>query len=75
MEEWTSGDTYSNRVNHLLGTLSGGLNQDILVPGTTVLNDSSVDQILGEGDQDFFLIDIQQDIATDIQVGETVIDL
>ncbi len=75
MEEWVSNDTYSNRVNHLMGNLAGGLNVGTLQVGGNVFNDSSVDVVLGEGDQDFLFVDLQQDVASDIAIGETVFDL
>ncbi|MBY0588595.1 hypothetical protein K2X85_15580, partial [bacterium] len=73
ISEWWSGDTYANRVGHVTGTLSGGVNPFPFVVNSTVLDDGEVDQVFGNADQDLFYIKIGQDLASDVAVGETVV--
>src|SRR4051794_32246367 len=62
--EWVRGDqSYTQRVNHLRGTTTGGLNGTVFLkatgPGQTVfddpaLNPQAVDQLIGGNGQDWF---------------------
>ena len=57
--EWSSASSFADRVHHLDGTLSGGLNGSVklLVSGVdaTVFDDNSVDVLTGNGGNDWFL--------------------
>jgi PhoPQ-activated pathogenicity-related protein len=75
LDEWWSGDSYSNRVNHLLGLQPGGLNTGLMLPGENVLNDSSVDTVYGEDDDDLFFVDLQMDLVPDLSGPEVAADL
>jgi Ca2+-binding RTX toxin-like protein len=46
---------YAGRVDHLTGATSGGLNGGNLLTAATVHDDAAVDQLYGEGSQDWFL--------------------
>jgi Ca2+-binding RTX toxin-like protein len=46
---------YSARVDHLTGATSGGLNGSNLLTASTVFDDAAVDELYGEGNQDWFL--------------------
>ena len=55
MAEWTSTSGYTDRVGHLRGTLSGGMNGGTrLRGGIEVLGDSQMDLINGGPGQDFW---------------------
>jgi Ca2+-binding RTX toxin-like protein len=73
--EWWSGDTYGNRVGHVTGSLSGGVNPLPFVVNSTVFDDGEVDQVFGNADEDLFYITIGQDLASDVAVGETTVGL
>jgi Ca2+-binding RTX toxin-like protein len=56
LAEWQRTDeTYSQRVAHLLGTSTGGLNGSYLLNSSTVFNDGSVDTLFGDAGLDWFL--------------------
>ena len=56
LAEWTRTDqTYAQRVDHLSGNVSGGLNGAHVLNATTVLADSEVDQLFGSSGTDWFL--------------------
>ena len=44
-----------HRVDHLTGATSGGLNESNLLTASTVFDDAAVDELYGEGNQDWFL--------------------
>lgn len=73
--EWWSGDSYANRTGRIRGTQTGGQNPYPLTVGTSVLNDSSIDQVYGEADLDFFYYNLATDLAPDVAPGEVVIEL
>jgi hypothetical protein len=57
MKEWERTDTnYSNRIKHLQGSLSGGLNGSYRLTSTTVRDDNTIDHLYGEGGTDWFLV-------------------
>src|SRR5262249_43655603 len=56
MAEWGRTDlAYQNRINHLNGTVPGGLNGAIDLNSATVLDDAAIDQLWGDSGQDWFL--------------------
>lgn len=60
VDEWSRTDaSYGTRIDHLFGTLSGGLNQVLgsykYLNGTTLDNDSVADDLYGEGNNDWFI--------------------
>jgi Ca2+-binding RTX toxin-like protein len=73
--EWFSGGSYTSRVNNITGVTNTGLNPYPLVVGVTVFDDGAADTIFGDADEDFFYLDLATDVATDVAVGEVVIDL
>src|SRR5262249_3637083 len=54
LAEWTSADSYKARVDHLFGTLAGGLNGDHHLNADTVHDDGVRDLLLGGHDRDWF---------------------
>src|SRR5262249_3652419 len=49
MAEWSRpGATYQTRINHLNGSLGGGLNGSFVLGPGTVLNDGAVDSLVGD---------------------------
>lgn len=73
-DEWTSGGSYASRVAHISGT-PGGLNGTYyLEPGVNVYDDGAVDTLFGEGDQDWFIYEFSNDIASDVTGGEITTD-
>ncbi|MBY0588976.1 S8 family serine peptidase [bacterium] len=75
--EWGSTRSYEARVGNIKGSSVGEhLNGNYqLIPGTTVLNDSAIDTLLGEEDQDFFVADPTLDLLTDRQEDEDILSL
>ncbi len=73
VDEWVRTDvSYTNRVNHLNGTASGGSNGTTLLNSSTVLNDGGAnDDLWGEGDNDWFIISVP-DRTRDRATGERV---
>ena len=55
LTEWASANSYANRVAHLSGTLSGGLNGSTLLTSTTFKEDASVDALTGGTGKDWYL--------------------
>jgi VCBS repeat-containing protein len=71
MAEWTSGDTYANRVAHLQGTLTGGRNSTTVLTSATVHDDQGAkDSLIGGKGNDWFLISVP-DTVTGAAAGET----
>jgi Ca2+-binding RTX toxin-like protein len=70
--EWTSGDTYANRVAHLTGTPGGANNGTFLTggPGGTVADDGVKDVLAGGKGNDWFVISAL-DTVTGAVAGET----
>jgi PKD repeat protein len=57
LDEWTRTNvSYNNRIDHLLGTLSGGLNGNVFLNGSTMDNDGVVDNLYGQGSSDWFVV-------------------
>jgi hypothetical protein len=55
MAEWGRTDAdYNTRINHLNGTLSGGLNGTYYLTTSTVHDDAAIDTLFGEGALDWF---------------------
>lgn len=75
--EWTSARTYAERVANLSGTGVGPRNNGnvFLQPGVNISNDSAVDQVFGDADQDWFLVTIGVDLTPDWLVEETRTDI
>lgn len=56
LAEWGRTDiSYQDRINHLLGSVSGGLNGAYDLNAATVQDDSAVDQLFGGSGQDWYL--------------------
>lgn len=73
--EWTSANSYGQRVAHLSGTPGGSNATTYLIPGTTVFDDDAVDQISGGAvDLDWFIYNLMQDILSDHAPGEAETD-
>jgi Ca2+-binding RTX toxin-like protein len=70
MAEWGRSDAdYATRVSHLLS--GGGLNDPYQLNAGTVSNDAgAIDQLLGQGDTDWFLVSTGD--TNDAEVGEIV---
>jgi hypothetical protein len=71
MAEWSSGNSYQVRVDHLLGNSGGGANTSFILSPATVSNDTDVDYLTGNGGQDLFLADSLQDVINDQDINET----
>jgi Ca2+-binding RTX toxin-like protein len=73
MAEWTSANSYSQRVAYLTGTPGGANGTTYLIKNTTVLNDSNAkDTMFGGLGADLFF-SFSGDKVDDKQPGETVI--
>lgn len=70
LAEWTSGNTYQVRINHLLGITPGGANSTLTLNPTTAHRDADVDYLTGGSGQDWFLATSTQDVITDRAVDE-----
>jgi Ca2+-binding RTX toxin-like protein len=74
--EWGRSDAdYNTRVNHLDGTLGGGLNGGSLLKAATVHDDAAIDKLFGEGGMDWFFSRLSgpnKDKVTDQIIGEIV---
>ena len=70
LAEWASGNSYQDRVDHLLGNTGGGANSTFTLNPLTVTNDADVDYLTGNGGQDWFLANSLQDVLTDKAVDE-----
>ena len=75
-DEWSRANaSYSTRIDHLLGTLAGGLNGTTFLNASTMDNDSgAVDNLYGEGNDDWFVL-WPGDRANDRRNGERVTNL
>ena len=73
MAEWSRGDLgYADRIDHLRGTVAGGLNGGVLLNDTTVSDDADRDKMQGREDLDWFWGDVaidDLDIAADEQLN------
>jgi hypothetical protein len=57
LKEWGRTDvSYTTRVKHLQGSLSGGLNGSYRLTKTTVRDDSAIDYLYGGADLDWFIV-------------------
>jgi hypothetical protein len=74
MAEWGRTDlAYQDRINHLTGSVAGGLNGAYFLSATTVHDDAAVDQLYGGAGQDWFLYRAtggQADVLHDKQSNE-----
>src|SRR5262249_23851776 len=78
MAEWTSSNSYLDRIHHLDGSKLGGLNGSYLINGSTVHDDTAVDTLSGGGDSDWFLANLTGgtlDVLKDRKSGEVATDL
>jgi len=75
--EWVSSRDFTTRVLNILGSGSGPHKNGnvFLTPGTTVVDDSAVDTLLGGDGLDWFLYDFSEDIALDFQINEVRHDI
>ena len=73
-EVWRSEAGYGDRVAMLRGTITDGLNAPHYVSGGSVLDDSDVDQVFGESDEDWLLYDFAEDLV-DVALGEEADDI
>src|SRR5262249_17543358 len=56
MAEWGRTDlSYQNRINHLTGSVAGGLNGTFVLTRATGPHHAAVDQLFGDAGQDWFL--------------------
>ncbi|MBX3413996.1 MAG: choice-of-anchor D domain-containing protein [Pirellulales bacterium] len=72
--EWTSGNSYQDRVAHLTGTPGGANGATYFTLGTTVYDDEAEDLLTGGAEIDWFLYNLMQDVLTDHAEGETETD-
>jgi Ca2+-binding RTX toxin-like protein len=73
--EWTSGSSYTDRVAHLTGTAGGANGVTYLIPGSTVFDDGSVDDLTGGPiDLDWYVYNLLEDVLNDHAAGETETD-
>ncbi len=63
MTEWTSNRSYSQRITRLQNGV--GANSGIRLNATTITSDSSIDQVFGEGNDDWFWLG-SNDLAQDL---------
>lgn len=74
--EWLSGRSYAERIANISGTGTGPRSNGnfFLQPGATVINDGAIDLLFGGSEQDWFLLDLSQDLLGDLFGGETATD-
>jgi len=73
--EWTSANSYADRVAHLTSTSGGANGGTYLTPGTTVYDDGTVDSLTGgAADLDWFIYNLLEDALADEEDGETETD-
>jgi Ca2+-binding RTX toxin-like protein len=74
LAEWVRTDAdYTTRVNHLNGSLPGGLNGGTVLNGTTVFDDAAIDQLYGDAGMDWFFYTANgsnKDRLNDLLTGE-----
>lgn len=80
--EWLSGSAISTRVANLLspGTGMGANGSTLIDPGSTAINDETlssavVDTLFGDDDDDWFLVDVEDDLAANIAVGDVLTEI
>ncbi len=73
VDEWQFGGSYASRTNNVLN--GGGLNTSPVVPGFHVVDDTSADEVYGEADEDFFWMDLSQDVSSDRVLTEIQVAL
>lgn len=75
--EWTSTRPLAEKVANLQGSGNGERfnGETFLSPGSTVLNDDAVDVLFGGEGDDWLLLDLNADLATDISSGDLVTNL
>lgn len=68
--EWTSDRPLQERVDNLMGVGSLPRNNGttFLQPGTTVLGDGEIDFVFGEEDEDWLIVDIEEDLDPDVDL-------
>jgi Ca2+-binding RTX toxin-like protein len=67
---WQTPAPVASRKSNIEGGAGSTLDPaHVLRPGSTVLHDSEVDVILGDADSDWFLYDLQLDVAVDYMIG------
>jgi Ca2+-binding RTX toxin-like protein len=73
LKEWRrTGVSYSDRIGHIRGTLSGGLNGAYDFNATTVQDDGAPDTLTGGEGMDWFWATAGSDRITDLAAGEQV---
>lgn len=70
--EWQSARPLAQKVANISGTGSPDRNNSgyFLQPAVTVFDDGEVDQIFGDGDNDWILYDFAEDLAPDVTAGD-----
>jgi hypothetical protein len=72
--EWARTDAdYQTRIDHLTGTLAGGLNGGTLLDGPSVTDDAATDELSGGLGQDWFFVALggpNPDHLNDLEAGE-----
>jgi hypothetical protein len=73
--EWTSANSYGDRVAHLTGTAGGANGATFLIAGTTVFDDEEADTLTGGAtDLDWFIYNLLEDALSDHAGGEAETD-
>ena len=72
-EVWRSGSPYADRVAAISGAPGSGSAPYFLLP-STIVNDSAVDELFGQDDEDWFLYDPALDLLDDV-LGEVTTDI
>jgi hypothetical protein len=71
--EWIRMDaSFAERISHLRGETSGGLNGNYVLNSTTVMEAGAADTLTGSGGQNWFWADQTQDTITDLNSGDQV---
>lgn len=72
--EWTSGRPYGDRVANIRGTGAGPRNNGdtFLVPNDSVLDNGTIDQVFGDGGEDWFLVNVETDLLLGFDASEEV---
>jgi hypothetical protein len=75
--EWLSGRPLGDRVANLSGAGVGPRNNGnyFLIPGSTANDDAAVDVVFGEGEDDWIVANLTEDLVSDLSVGDLTLDL
>ena len=79
--EWSSSNTYDTRMQHLLGTLAGGLNGSTALTSATAKEDGAADTLTGGGGKDWYLnngagaVALNRDSVTDADIDSVFTEI